>query len=51
MRQLLTKRWLIVGAVVVMSSVAITDWAWAASSSTRSLPGWYPPAWARYVKR
>jgi membrane fusion protein, macrolide-specific efflux system len=31
-RRMLTRRWLIIGAVVVVAGVAITGWAWASSS-------------------
>lgn len=38
MRQLLTKRWLIVSVVVVAAGVVITGWAWAAGSSSAAAP-------------
>jgi len=38
MRQLLTKRWLIVSVVVIAAGVVITGWAWAAGSSSAAAP-------------
>jgi hypothetical protein len=40
MRQLLTKRWLIVSVVVVAAGVVVTGWAWAAGSSSTAAPSW-----------
>jgi macrolide-specific efflux system membrane fusion protein len=38
MRQLLTKRWLIVSVVVVAACIVITGWVWAARSSSAAAP-------------
>src|SRR5581483_6142977 len=38
MRQLLTKRWLLVSVVVVAACAVITGWAWAARSSSATGP-------------
>src|SRR5579884_2984709 len=38
MRQLLTKRWLLVSVVVVAAGAVITGWAWAARSSSATGP-------------
>jgi hypothetical protein len=51
MRQLLTKRWLIVSVVVVAAGVVVTGWAWAVGSSSTAAPQLGTPPRAPYAKR